>query len=64
MKSASRESSGVHVIEASIAGKHTYCFGNQMSSVTAKSVSFNVHDMQKIKSTATGENHTIRRLIG
>ncbi|CDH57757.1 supernatant protein factor c-terminal domain-containing protein [Lichtheimia corymbifera JMRC:FSU:9682] len=63
MKSASRESSGVHVIEASIAGKHTYCFGNQMSSVTAKSVSFNVHDMQKIKSTATEKIDPLEREI-
>ena len=54
IKSSVRESTGTHVIEASTAGKHSYCFGNQMSSITAKSVSFNVHDMQKIENTAKG----------
>ncbi|KAG2222582.1 hypothetical protein INT45_008701 [Circinella minor] len=55
IKSSARESTGTHVIEAAVAGKHTYCFGNQMSSVTAKSVNFNVHDMQKIENTAKAD---------
>ncbi|KAI8145583.1 emp24/gp25L/p24 family/GOLD-domain-containing protein [Fennellomyces sp. T-0311] len=63
IKSSVRESTGTHVIEAATAGKHTYCFGNQMSSVTAKSVSFNVHDMQKIENTAKEDIDPIEREI-
>ncbi|GAB5586567.1 p24 complex component [Umbelopsis nana] len=47
IKSGIRETTGTHEITASLKGRHTYCFSNQMSSVSDKSVSFNVHDVQK-----------------
>jgi hypothetical protein len=50
--SVARESSGHYVVTATKKGKYTYCFSNRMSSVTAKSINFNVHDMQRIEETA------------
>ncbi|ORZ13956.1 emp24/gp25L/p24 family/GOLD-domain-containing protein [Absidia repens] len=63
IKSTARESIGNHVVTASKKGKYTYCFSNQMSSVTAKSVSFNVHDMERIQETAKTHIDPIEREI-
>lgn len=59
IKSGARESSATHIIEAAKAGRYTYCFGNQMSSVTAKSVSFNVHDMKRLDASSQGKEKNI-----
>jgi hypothetical protein len=59
IKSTARESVGNHVVTASKKGKYTYCFSNQMSSVTAKSVSFNVHDMERIQETAKSKSEGV-----
>ncbi|KAI9323315.1 emp24/gp25L/p24 family/GOLD-domain-containing protein [Dichotomocladium elegans] len=63
IKSTTRESTGTHVVEANHAGKYTYCFGNQMSSVTAKAVSFNVHDSQKITTSSQAHIDPIKAEI-
>ncbi|KAJ2965058.1 hypothetical protein NQZ79_g121 [Umbelopsis isabellina] len=47
IKSGIRESTGTHEVVANLKGRYTYCFSNRMSSVSDKSVSFNVHDVQK-----------------
>ncbi|CAM0141538.1 p24 complex component [Umbelopsis sp. WA50703] len=47
IKSGIRETTGTHEVVANLKGRHTYCFSNRMSSVSDKSVSFNVHDVQK-----------------
>lgn len=47
IKSGIRESTGTHEVIANLKGRYTYCFSNRMSSVSDKSVSFNVHDVQK-----------------
>ena len=38
-----RQSTGTFSVGAQDDGRYTYCFSNEMSSVTDKSVSFNVH---------------------
>ncbi|KAG2178121.1 hypothetical protein INT43_003374 [Umbelopsis isabellina] len=47
IKSGIRETTGTHEVIANLKGRYTYCFSNRMSSVSDKSVSFNVHDVQK-----------------
>ncbi|KAI8334292.1 emp24/gp25L/p24 family/GOLD-domain-containing protein [Chlamydoabsidia padenii] len=61
--SVARKSSGHHVVTASKKGKYTYCFSNRMSSIPAKSVNFNVHDMERIEETAKTHIDPIEREI-
>ncbi|ORZ01052.1 supernatant protein factor C-terminal domain-containing protein [Syncephalastrum racemosum] len=63
LKSVAREQMGTHAIEAAQDGRHTYCFGNQMSSITAKSINFNVHDKQKVEASAKEHIDPIQREI-
>ncbi|KAI8098926.1 emp24/gp25L/p24 family/GOLD-domain-containing protein [Halteromyces radiatus] len=63
IKSTARESVGNHVVTANKKGKYTYCFSNVMSSVTAKSINFNVHDMERIQETAKTHIDPIEREI-
>ncbi|KAI9020749.1 supernatant protein factor C-terminal domain-containing protein [Phycomyces nitens] len=63
IKSSAREASGTHIIQAVSPGRYTFCFGNQMSSVTAKSISFNVHDMEKVNESAKEHIDPIAREI-
>ncbi|RUS15407.1 COPII-coated vesicle protein [Endogone sp. FLAS-F59071] len=52
IKSGARESTGTHTVVAELKGRYTYCFSNQMSAVTDKSVSFNVHGMKRVEEDA------------
>ncbi|CAG8536579.1 5806_t:CDS:2, partial [Dentiscutata erythropus] len=43
MESSVRQTTGTFSINAEFEGRYTYCFSNEMSTVTEKEVSFNVH---------------------
>lgn len=50
-----RTTSDVHTHHARYEGKHTYCFGNEFSTVSDKKLSFNVHEnFQKVHDNAKG----------
>ncbi|ORX47774.1 hypothetical protein DM01DRAFT_1339002 [Hesseltinella vesiculosa] len=63
IKSNPREASGHHTVVAPSKGKYTYCFSNRMSSIPAKSVNFNVHDMEHIQESAQKDIDPIEREI-
>ncbi|KAG0166258.1 p24 complex component [Apophysomyces sp. BC1034] len=63
IKSEARQTSGVHIIRATRTGKYIYCFNNILSSIPARSVNFNVHDMQKFEDTAKEQIDPIEREI-
>ncbi|CAO3653038.1 unnamed protein product [Cunninghamella echinulata] len=44
-----------------MAGKYTYCFSNEMSTVSAKSVNFNAHDMERMQEAAKSHTDPIER---
>jgi len=43
LEHAEKQTTGTYSLTAGRNGRHTYCFSNEMSTVTEKSVSFNVH---------------------
>lgn len=43
LESANKHSTGTFSVNAEMDGRYTYCFSNEMSTVTEKLVSFNVH---------------------
>ncbi|CAO3650313.1 unnamed protein product [Cunninghamella blakesleeana] len=62
-KHTNKASSGHHSLVADIPGKYTYCFSNEMSTVSAKSINFNVHDMEHIQEAARSNIDPIEREI-
>ncbi|KAI8379709.1 emp24/gp25L/p24 family/GOLD-domain-containing protein [Radiomyces spectabilis] len=58
-----RQMAGTHVVQANREGRYVYCFSNEMSSVTAKSLSFNVHDMERLQETAQQHIDPLEREI-
>ncbi|KAI8068600.1 endosomal P24B protein [Gongronella butleri] len=63
VKSTARQATGHHTINALSKGKYTYCFSNRMSSIPAKSVNFNVHDMEHIQDTAEKDINPVEQEI-
>ncbi|KAI8336192.1 emp24/gp25L/p24 family/GOLD-domain-containing protein [Chlamydoabsidia padenii] len=61
--STAKRQSGTHSVTARKQGKYTYCFNNHFSAEGAKSVSFNVHDMERIQETAQTHIDPIEREI-
>ncbi|RUP44958.1 hypothetical protein BC936DRAFT_148795 [Jimgerdemannia flammicorona] len=49
IQSGVRESTGTHSLQAEIPGRYTYCFSNQMSAMTDKSVSFNIYGLKHVE---------------
>jgi hypothetical protein len=50
-----RTTSDTHTYHARYEGKHTYCFGNEFSTVSDKKVGFNVHEnFQKVHDSVKG----------
>lgn len=49
MYSLSKSDTGTYSFTATTDGGYTYCFSNEMSSVTAKTVSFNVHGVMYVE---------------
>ncbi len=43
MEHAQKQSTGTYSITADRDGRYTYCFSNEMSTVSEKIISFNVH---------------------
>jgi len=44
-----RKDTGTYSFTADIDGRYTYCFSNEMSTVSAKTVSFNVHGVMYVE---------------
>jgi len=49
MYSLSRKDTGTHSFTANTDGRYTYCFSNEMSTVSGKTVSFNVHGIMYVE---------------
>ncbi|CAG8677118.1 6109_t:CDS:2 [Cetraspora pellucida] len=48
LDSSERQSTGTHGFTAELSGRYTYCFSNEMSTVSEKIVSFNAHGIVSV----------------
>ncbi|KAI9483958.1 MAG: COPII-coated vesicle protein [Benjaminiella poitrasii] len=61
--SSSKEDKGFFNVVANMAGRYTYCFSNKMSTVSAKSVSFNAHVNEKVPVNEQNEEDPLQSEI-
>ncbi|KAI7904331.1 emp24/gp25L/p24 family/GOLD-domain-containing protein [Cokeromyces recurvatus] len=61
--SSSKEDTGSFNVVANMAGRYTYCFSNKMSTVSAKTVSFNAHVIEMNSADENTEEDPLREEI-
>jgi len=53
IEQAQKQTTGTYSLTATGSGRYTYCFSNEMSTVTEKTVSFNVHGVMFVPDDGT-----------